>query len=105
MADVAGISYHLEMGSKSTGLEVRCEGLSEKLPRLLLLIFDMLTTRVADMPASDFARVHEQISRRFRNLSLKPAKQAHSIRLFALRPDAIPVHVRALSHPDSFAAQ
>jgi len=104
MAEMAGIVYSLDVGTVSQGLEVKVEGFSDKLPRVVELVFEHLAGLGGRVAEGDFARVKETLLRRYRNLDLKPYKQAHSARLAALRPRSVPpADCRAALEPVSLA--
>ena len=77
MADVAGTTVYIEMGTVSQGLEVRVEGFSQTLPRTMGIVLGHLVHRVQGLPAAEFLRAQEILLRKYRNQNLAPTKQVH----------------------------
>ena len=69
------------------------EGFSHKLPVLVRQLAHML--RTLSPAASDFARVKDDLVRKYRNIHFKPHKHASYLRLYALKPGTWPVEAVA----------
>ncbi|KAI8472962.1 MAG: Metalloenzyme, LuxS/M16 peptidase-like protein [Monoraphidium minutum] len=82
MADVAGLHYSTSPEGHS-GVELRVDGFSHKLPVLAARLMDCATR--CEVRASSFGRIHEALSRKHRNANMAVGRAANYARLYALQ--------------------
>ncbi|CAG9464481.1 unnamed protein product [Pedinophyceae sp. YPF-701] len=85
MAETANLLYHVST-DPVLGLQVKVEGFTHRMPRLVEQIFAALRGLAGLVGAGDFERVREDVARKYKNAHLKPGKHALWTRLYAIKP-------------------